>query len=117
MGGLKETFELHGKLPAGILQRPESFRTAESSTRKTSQADHAVVEPRLWHYSICTNCEARAQISESAATAAAPEPPAPTPINATSHLFLFEVNLLDPRPSSMAASASSTWHAPPRLMS
>lgn len=57
---LKATSERHGKLLIEVLQHLQNLRATESSTRKTSQADHTSVEPGLWHYSICTNGDARA---------------------------------------------------------
>lgn len=57
---LKATSERHGKLLIEVLQCLQNLRTTESSTRKTSQAEHTSVEPGLWRYSICTNGDARA---------------------------------------------------------
>ena len=57
---LKVTSERHVKLLIEVLQHLHNLRTTESSTRKTSQADHTSVEPGLWCYSICTNGAARA---------------------------------------------------------
>ncbi|KAJ8639785.1 hypothetical protein MRB53_016479 [Persea americana] len=61
---LKEPYERHGKLLTNILQRLENLLSAEGSTRKTSQANHVVVERGLWRCSIPTNGDVRSTPSK-----------------------------------------------------
>ncbi|KAJ8639719.1 hypothetical protein MRB53_016413 [Persea americana] len=61
---LKETYERHGKLLTNILQHLENLLSAEGSTRKSSQANHVVVERGLWRCSIPTNGDVRSTPSK-----------------------------------------------------
>lgn len=58
---LKETYECHGKLLIEILQYLENLRSVENFFEKTSQADLAIIELRVWRCFINTNDNVRAQ--------------------------------------------------------